>query len=104
MLIWEQGIVHVTAMILGGVFGAILAVTTVPALIFTNIPASGPFANFTNGDFFILQQVVPPQIVIPSSLNLILFGLLLLFALALLTVLRVSLRRSFGRALRLSED
>jgi len=104
MLIWEQGIVHVTAMILGGVFGAILAVTAVPALIFTNIPASGPFANFTNGDFFILQQVVPPQIVIPSSLNLVLFGLLLLFALALLTVLRVSLRRSFSRTLRLSED
>jgi len=69
---------------------------------FLFLPWANP--NFTNGDFFILQQVVPPQIVIPSSLNLILFGLLLLFVLALLTVLRVSLRRSFGRALRLSED
>ncbi len=104
ILTWEQGIVHVTAIILGGLFGALLAITAVPALIFTNIPASGLFANFSNNDFFILQQVVPPAIVIPSSLTLILTGLVLLFALALITMLWVSLRPSLGRALRLNED
>ncbi len=104
MLTLEQGIVHTMAILLGGVFGAILAIMAIPALIVVNIPAGGSSGNVSNAQFYTLQQVIPPHVVIPSSLSFILVALLFIGAIGLITMIRVSLRPSPGRALRLSED
>lgn len=104
MLTWEQGIVHTMAILLGGVFGTILAITAIPALIIVNIPADGSFGNVTNAQFYTLQQVVPAHVIIPSSLSIILLALLSIVAIVLITMIWISLRPSPGHALRLSED
>src|SRR5579875_574380 len=104
MLTWEQGIVHTTAILLGGIFGAILAIIAIPALIVVNIPAGGSFGNVSNTQFYTLQQVLPPHIIIPSSLSVILIALLAIVVVVLSTMIRVSLRPAPGRLLRVSED
>ncbi len=104
MLTWEQGIVHITALLLGGVFGAILAIIAIPALIVVNIPADGSFGNASNAQFYTLQQVLPPHVIIPSSLSVILIALLSIVAIVLITMIWVSLRPSPGRVLRVNED
>src|SRR5258708_1594747 len=80
VLTWELGIVHALALMLGGVFGAVLSMIAVPALIFTNIPAGGVLSN---AEFYTIQQVIPPQLVIPSSLGIVLLTLLAIFVAAL---------------------
>ena len=104
MLTWEQGIVHLTALVLGGIFGIILAVTAIPALLYVDIPAGGSLGNTSVASFYILQQVVAPRIIVPASLSMVLPGLLIVFALALSVMITVTLRPSLSRALRLNED
>jgi ABC-type antimicrobial peptide transport system permease subunit len=104
ILAWEQGIVLAVAAILGGVFGAILAITAIPSLTFTNITAAGVLGNVSNDEFYALQHVLPTQIIVPPLLNLVLFVLLSIFVLALTTMLWFTQRPSVGHALRLNED
>ena len=101
---WEQGIVYATAAMLGGVFGAILAITAVPALTLTNISAAGVLGNVSNDEFYALQHVIPTQIIIPPSLYLVLLVLLVVFALALTTMIWFTQRSSAAQVLRLNED
>ncbi len=104
MLTWEQGIVHLTALVLGGVIGLILAITAIPALLYVDIPAGGSLGNTSVASFYVLQQVVSPHIIVPASLSIVLPGLLVVFALALSAMITVTLRPSLSRALRLNED
>jgi hypothetical protein len=104
MLTWEQGIVHTAAILLGGIFGAIFAIIAIPALIVVNIPAGASSGNVSSAQFYILQQVLPPHIIIPSSLSVILIALLVIVIVVLSAMIRVSLRPAPGRLLRVSED
>lgn len=101
VLTWEQGIVHALALMLGGVFGAVLSMIAVPALIFTNIPAGGVLSN---AEFYTIQQVIPPQLVIPSSLGIVLLTLLAIFVAALTAMIWRALQPSLGQVLRLNQD
>ncbi|HZS75425.1 MAG TPA: FtsX-like permease family protein [Ktedonobacteraceae bacterium] len=104
ILTLEQGIIHIVALALGGLLGIILAVTTTPALLITNIPASGPLSNIPNDQFFSLQQVVPSHILIPPSLGIILPGLVLLFILVLGFIMWQAFRPTLGQSVRVNED
>lgn len=104
MLTWEQGVVHGTAFALGGAFGAILSLTVVPTLVFTNTSSSSALSGLSNEQFDILQQVLPSQIVVPSSLGVIILALVGIFLFALVTIIGVTLLPSMGRVLRVSED
>ncbi len=101
VLTWELGIVHALALMLGGVFGAVLSMIAVPALIFTNIPAGGVLSN---AEFYTIQQVIPPQLVIPSSLGIVLLTLLAIFVAALTAMIWRALQLSLGQVLRLNQD
>ena len=104
LLTWEQGIVYATALLLGGAFGAMLSLMVIPTLVFTNTPISGALSGLNNGQFDLLQQVVPPQIMVPTALAPILLLLLAIFLFALLIMIGVTLRPSMGGVLRVSED
>ena len=76
----------------------------VPSLIFTNIPAGGVLSNLSNSEFYVIQQVVSPQIVVPSSLDVVFLVLLAIFVVALTMMVWLAVQPSLGRVLRLSED
>ncbi len=101
VLLWEQGIVYATALLLGILFGVLLSVTIVSALVFTSIT---PGAFISNNDFYALQQIIPVQLVAPFSLGIAFLALIALLIVALVMMMRVILRRSMSQVLRLSED
>ena len=104
VLTWEQGIVYTTALALGAAFGGLLAITVVPALVFTNIPASGVLSDLSISEFFVIQQSIPSQIVVPLSLGVALGVLIVICVVALSMMVQVALRPTMGQALRLNED
>jgi ABC-type antimicrobial peptide transport system permease subunit len=100
VLTWEQAIVYVAALILGVVFGALLSLTVVPTLIFTGAPASLTDIN----EFYTLQHIIPAQIVIPLSLDIVFIVLVIVCITALGMMTRVVLSPSMSQTLRLNED
>jgi ABC-type antimicrobial peptide transport system permease subunit len=104
VLVWEQGIIYTTALLLGLSFGAILSATAIPVLVFTDVPSSGVFSQVSNGEFYILQHVLSAQVVVPTSLEIASIVLIALYTIALLMMVRVVLRPSLIRSLRLNED
>lgn len=103
LLIWEQGIVLGTALLLGLVFGLLLAFVAVPSLIFTGLPVTN--ADLVNASaVYLLQNLIPVQVVIPASLLLALLLLAFLCALALLLMLSLALKPLLGQILRVGED
>jgi ABC-type antimicrobial peptide transport system permease subunit len=104
MLLWEQGIVYTTALLLGSLFGAVLAVTVVPVLVFTSVPVSGKLSTLSNAEFYVLQQAVTPRIVLPFSLVIAFIVLVAICLLALFMMARVALHPSMSQVLRLDED
>ena len=103
ILLWEQGIVYLVALLLSLVLGAILTWLVVPELIFTGLPPRGVLSEFSTAQFYLLQRVLPPQIVLPASLQLAIPAVIITCALALLLMARVVLNASYGR-MRLNED
>ncbi|HEV7235782.1 MAG TPA: ABC transporter permease, partial [Ktedonobacteraceae bacterium] len=104
VLLWEQGIVYTTALLLGSLFGAVLAVTVVPVLVFTSVPVSGKLSTLSNAEFYVLQQAVTPRIVLPFSLVIAFIVLVAICLLALFMMARVALHPSMSQVLRLDED
>jgi hypothetical protein len=104
VLLWEQGIVYLGAILLGLAFGAVLARVAVPVLIFTGQPEHGPMSTLSSSDLYLLQHALPPRIVVPLSLDLIFVALVLICLIALITMIRAALRPSISTELRLSED
>ena len=104
VLLWEQGIVYITAILIGSLFGALLSVTVVPALVFTSIPAGGVLSSISNNEFYVIQHVIPVQIVVPLTLDLVFIGLVVLCVVALSMMVRVVLRPSMSQMIRLNED
>jgi ABC-type antimicrobial peptide transport system permease subunit len=103
MLIWELAVVLATALALGLLFGALLAFTSVPPLVFSGaLPAS--LLSSPGSAIYSLQRTIPVTVVLPSSLLLALAALLLLCLSALVLLTWLARRPLMAQALRLNED
>jgi len=102
VLLWEQGVVYTTAIVLGMLFGAVLIAAIVPALVFVGAPNHG--AAISSGEFYVIQHVLPVQIVLPLSLLIVFAALGGIFVAALWIMARVVSQPSMSQTLRLSED
>jgi ABC-type antimicrobial peptide transport system permease subunit len=103
VLIWEQGIIYAAALLFGITFGALLVFTTVPTLVFTN-PPGGSTSTVNSMQLYTLQQIIPPQIVVPPALGVALLVLVVICIVVLTLMIRIVLRPSMSQALRLDED
>ncbi|HZU66325.1 MAG TPA: FtsX-like permease family protein [Ktedonobacteraceae bacterium] len=105
VLIWEQSIVYATAIVPGVAFGVLFSIIALPALVFTSVVTTSGSGPLSAGQFYIMQDVPPVQVVLPISLISIALGILLVICvIALGIMVRVVSRSSVGQALRLSED
>jgi ABC-type antimicrobial peptide transport system permease subunit len=103
LLVWEQGIVLMASLLLGLCFGLLLAFVAVPPLTFTGVPVTS--TNLSNADaVYLLQHLIPVQVVLPSSLLMALVVLVLLCILSLVLMLFLALRPLLGQILRINED
>jgi len=103
LLAWEQGIVLLTALLLGLLFGLLLAFIAVPSLIITGIPVTNA-AILDANTVYLLPHLIPTRVVFPFSLVLALGVLVLLCLLALALMLSLALRPALAQILRVSED
>jgi ABC-type antimicrobial peptide transport system permease subunit len=103
MLIWEQGIIYFTALMLGIAFGALLVISTVPTLVFTDTTGAANDA-LNNTQLYALQHIIPPQIVVPFALGFVVLVLALICIVALALMIRTVLHPSISQVLRLDED
>jgi ABC-type lipoprotein release transport system permease subunit len=101
VLLCEQSVVYSIAIGLGVIFGALLAVTAIPALVFTSATQA---LGITSGEFYVIQRVLPVQMVIPPSLIIALALLVLLCITALGMMARIVSKPSISQTLRLNED
>jgi ABC-type lipoprotein release transport system permease subunit len=99
---WEQGIVYAVAGVLGLLFGVLLALTGVPGLVFTNPIAPGN--TMSDAEFYVIQHVLPVQMVWPAILGIAVAAFCTIGALALLLITRVVSKPSISQMLRLNED
>jgi ABC-type antimicrobial peptide transport system permease subunit len=104
LFLLEQGVVFFTALIVGLLFGAILATTVVPTLVYSDIPITGILSNLSDSQFYLIQHSFSKQIVIPPSLSIALALLVGICLIAVGTMARTVLRPSLGQAIRLNED
>lgn len=104
ILLWEQVLVYVSALLLGIVAGLIFAVSAVPALAFSGTPSSGVLSSITSDEFFALQRVIPAPLVFPLTLALAFIMLVAIVILALGIMARAVLQPSMSQSLRLNED
>jgi len=104
VLLWEQGIIYIVACLTGILFGLVLTLTAVPALTFTSAPAGGILSSVSIDEFYVIQHIIPTQIVIPPTLALAFVALLLLCAIALYMMARTVLHPSTSQTLRVNED
>jgi ABC-type antimicrobial peptide transport system permease subunit len=103
ILTWELAIVLATALVLGLLFGALLAFTSVPPLVFTGaLPTA--LVSLSSSAIYTLQQIIPVTIVMPFSLVIALLCLLALCLIALGLMTRLVQRPLMAQVLRLDED
>lgn len=103
-LAWEQVIIYTTAMLLGFLFGWLLSILVLPALVFTSILPNQITGSVDSQTFYAAQSTPPVQIVIPSALWLALGALIVLCVVALSMMVRIVARPSIAQVLRLNED
>ncbi len=102
VLLWEQGLIYLTALLLGLLFGLLLSVTFVPILLFSNVPVG---LNETNeAAFYAIQHILPANLVIPGSLTLAFTALVVIYLLALWIMISAISKPLVSQALRLNED
>ena len=104
VLTWEQGIIYITALVLGILFGTLLSFITIPALVFSSVPTNGPTSGTNNGEFYALQHILPVHIVVPLSLIVALVVLVGICLVTLSMMVRVVTQPELSQALRLNED
>ncbi len=100
-LLWEQGIVYLTGLLLGTLFGLILSFLTLPGLIFTNV---GSGVEISTSAFYIIQSVPPIHMIIPWTLGAALTVFILLGMLTIAMMVGIVSRPTLGQTLRLNED
>jgi hypothetical protein len=101
VLLCEQSVVYITAIGLGTLFGGSLAATVVPALVFTSMLRA---AGLTSGEFYVIQRVLPVQLVIPPSLVFAFAVLVSLCIAALGMMAHIVSKPSISQTLHLNED
>jgi hypothetical protein len=102
VLAWEQGIIYTIALALGAIVAALLALTGVPGLLFAN--PDTPSNPVSVDALYVVQRVLPPQIVPPITLGI---GCALLVAICVATLALMAYvvsKPSISQALRLNED
>lgn len=104
VLVWEQGIVYITGLLLGIIFGALLSALMVPALVFSGVPSSGATSDTSSQAFYLLQSIPPVRIIVSPWLTAALAALVVICALALALMVRVVSHSAIGQILRLNED
>jgi ABC-type lipoprotein release transport system permease subunit len=101
VLVWEQAIVYVAALVLGVALGSLLAQAVLPALVFSNLVSTSSF----NGRAQALLDVPPVHAIFPTGLIAALVGGLIAACVVALIVMAVVVSRvSLGQSLRLNED
>lgn len=100
MLSWEQGIVYYVALALGGAFGALLVLTVVLVLVFTNPILPGSAISST--EYYVIQHVLPVQIVLPLTLGLAVVILAAIYLLALALTMWMAAKPLPSQPLRLN--
>jgi ABC-type antimicrobial peptide transport system permease subunit len=100
-LAWEQGIVYTVAIALGSIFGAALVMMVAPGLIFTSPPTSN---NVNSDEFYVIQHVLPTQIIVPATLGIAFAVLVIICVIALAMMARIVSTPSISQTLRLNED
>jgi hypothetical protein len=88
--------------VLGVALGALLTWTGVPNLVFTNPIAPGNLTS--NAEFYVIQHVLPVQVVVPGTLGIAGGAFLAISGLALALMTRLVSRPSISQTLRLNED
>ncbi len=101
VLTWEQIVVYLTAIVIGIIFGALLSITIIPALIFTSTPLSGATSTISGSAS---PHVLPAQIILPPSLGVALVIFIGICIVALGLMVSIVSRPSMGQALRINED
>ncbi len=104
VLFWEQGIIYMTALVLGILFGGVFSATAIPLLTFTTAPAGSALSGISNDEFYAIQQIIPVQIILPLSLVLAFIAFIAICALTLGTMAGVAVRPSLSQVLRLNQD
>ncbi|GER85306.1 hypothetical protein KTAU_39410 [Thermogemmatispora aurantia] len=103
-LAWEQGLIYVIAIVLGTVFGLVLAWLVVPALLFTGAPSGGSGSSAGSTALYVSQRVPTVQLIFPPALLALLAALALICVLALILLVNLVTRLTVARTLRLNED
>ncbi len=104
VLVWEQCIVYIMALVLGLLFGLFLTFTVVSVLVFTSVPVSGLGSVLSSNQFYGLQSAIPVQIVFSPFLVIALIALIVVCTLVVGMMVRVVSKPSLGQMVRLNED
>ena len=101
----EQSIIYATAIMLGLAIGLLLAFIVLPGFIFTTIVNNGSQSQVTSGEFYVVQNVPPIQLIIPYAFIFIaLVILVIICGIALAILVRLASRPPISMTLRLNED
>lgn len=101
VLTWEQAIIYATGIILGTVSGILLSLLVLPSLVYTGVSLTG---NTSSGQFYLVQNIPPIQIVLPFTLFIVIGALIVICVIALAMMVRVVSKPSMNQTLRLNED
>lgn len=101
---WEQVVVYTAAILLGFLFGWLLAMLALPSLVFTSILPGQATGGIDTQTFYAAQNAPPIAVVMPPQLWVVLLCLSVLCIGALGMMVRIVSRPSIARLLRLNED
>jgi len=103
-LLWEQGIIYIAAIGCGIIFGAILSALVIPALVITSVASNAINSDISSGGLYTAQTIPPVQMIVPTSLSIILGVLIVICIVVLATMVRTVSRPVISQVLRLDED
>jgi ABC-type antimicrobial peptide transport system permease subunit len=104
VLLWEQGIVYGSAILLGAILGLVFAWLILPAFIFSPL-AGVDTADVGQEAFYLVQSVPAVHEIIPlASIAVLLAVLVAICALVLIVMTSIVLRPAVSQTLRVDED
>lgn len=103
ILTWEMATTLTAALLLGLLFGTLLAFSSVPPLIFTSVLPTN-LVDISSTAVFTSQAIIPVTIVLPPSLLLALVVLLALCVVSLVLMTRLAQRPLMAELLLLDDD
>ncbi len=103
-LLWEQGIIYIASIGAGIIFGAILSAIVIPTLVITSVASNAVNSEISSGGLYTAQMIPPIQIIVPTSLGIVLGVLTVICIVALAIMVRSVSRPVISQVLRLNED